>query len=498
MDVTDLFIPASCSFSLHSFPASTNTLNLSPAVLTFYATIVQRISEQAGDIWRAVKYPLGLPYLGPPSRSFHFVLTQNIYLPFHATNNQNVMSTAIIGTITTMSPPQTRVEPIRASSSDSIDSALTVDNLSNAQSSSSTPPTSIGDDASVSSSSLKVDNAQATSMDDSNERSRRVRTSVGTYNVKVLSGTAIHAPKKFANDRKTGNETRRRTISGDTIMQTPPRESSIDTDREEVGSVIRSGLDALDLEWSILNSVDTKNRKSNRAVPNKSAHNTPSKSALKNARRTAKERETIRRRATRSANHKVENLTRKLTANAVLGKRKLEDGLAKAKRDLRNLADTKEFAKIDTEPVVYEVWSKGKLVVQEPPRKQRKLDEEAARKEKERLQKEKEKQNESSLKREPKVPDKKRKKVWLNMGLYAGQDTKEFDWFKTYTPREKQQYNLPDLPKPNKSLPMPIWHGQRLLHQGRTFTLPFDVCSPLPPGQPKPDEWRKTSSSESK
>jgi histone-lysine N-methyltransferase ASH1L len=49
--------------------------------------------------------------------------------------------------------------------------------------------------------------------------------------------------------------------------------------------------------------------------------------------------------------------------------------------------------------------------------------------------------------------------------------------------------------KPNSFMPLPMWHGQRLLHVGRHFKLPFDVCSPLPPGQPKPDEWRKTSSS---
>jgi histone-lysine N-methyltransferase ASH1L len=386
-----------------------------------------------------------------------------------------------------MSPPLTHVEPIRASSSDSIDSALTVDEISNAQSSSSTPPTSIGDDASVSSTSLKLDNMQATPLDDSGERSRRVRTSVGTYNVKVLSGTAIHAPKKFAKDRDTGNETRRRTISGDTLVETPASaEPPTDNLRRDAGTLIRDGLAALDLEWSIINSPGS-DEKTGLA---KSPHQSPSKTAPKGPRRIAKERETMRERATRSTSEKVENLTRKLTASAVLGKRKLEDGLAKAKRDLRNLADTKEFAKIDTEPVVYEVWSKGKLVVHEPPRKKRKLEEEAAQKEKE---KEKAKAVEAELAPKPQPPG-KRQKVWLHKGLYAGQEPEKFDWFSNYTAREKEQMAI-EPPKPNKYLPLPMWHGQRLLHVGRTFKLPFDVCSPLPPGQPKPDEWRKTSSS---
>ena len=31
------------------------------------------------------------------------------------------------------------------------------------------------------------------------------------------------------------------------------------------------------------------------------------------------------------------------------------------------------------------------------------------------------------------------------------------------------------------------------MKQGRDFKLPFDVFSPLPAGQPKPDEWKKVN-----
>jgi len=48
-------------------------------------------------------------------------------------------------------------------------------------------------------------------------------------------------------------------------------------------------------------------------------------------------------------------------------------------------------------------------------------------------------------------------------------------------------------PKENKVLPLPMYAGERLLKTGRDFQLPFDVFSPLPAGQPKPDEWRKVN-----
>jgi histone-lysine N-methyltransferase ASH1L len=41
-----------------------------------------------------------------------------------------------------------------------------------------------------------------------------------------------------------------------------------------------------------------------------------------------------------------------------------------------------------------------------------------------------------------------------------------------------------------------MFKGARLLKNGRDYQLPFDIFSPLPPGQPKPDEWRKTNKSE--
>ncbi|PGH09536.1 histone-lysine N-methyltransferase ASH1L [Blastomyces parvus] len=90
----------------------------------------------------------------------------------------------------------------------------------------------------------------------------------------------------------------------------------------------------------------------------------------------------------------------------------------------------------------------------------------------------------------PKVVPYKRKQ-WLSHGLYAGQD-RHFD------PRLTEEKNRVKFAKKNaeerkKVFPLPMFAGGRLIEDGRDFKLPFDIFSPLPPGQPKPDEWRKTN-----
>ncbi|EEQ90812.2 histone-lysine N-methyltransferase ASH1L [Blastomyces dermatitidis ER-3] len=90
----------------------------------------------------------------------------------------------------------------------------------------------------------------------------------------------------------------------------------------------------------------------------------------------------------------------------------------------------------------------------------------------------------------PKTVPYKRKK-WLSHGLYAGQD-------RYFDPRLTEEKNRIKFAKKNaeerkKVFPLPMFAGERLIEDGRDFKLPFDIFSPLPPGQPKPDEWRKTN-----
>ena len=84
-------------------------------------------------------------------------------------------------------------------------------------------------------------------------------------------------------------------------------------------------------------------------------------------------------------------------------------------------------------------------------------------------------------------------KVWLSQGLYIGQD-RNFDARLTET-KNKLKHNGEVADRQRSILPMPMFAGHRTLEMGRDFRLPFNVFSPLPPGQPKPEEWKRTRKS---
>ena len=88
-----------------------------------------------------------------------------------------------------------------------------------------------------------------------------------------------------------------------------------------------------------------------------------------------------------------------------------------------------------------------------------------------------------------------RVKCWLSQGLYVGQD-RDFDARLTETKNKQKKASSGSIALLQQSiLPLPMFAGQRAMELGRDFRLPFDVFSPLPPGQPKPEEWRKTQKS---
>lgn len=372
-----------------------------------------------------------------------------------------------------------RVEVARASSSDSTISVVTVEEASNAQSSSSTPPTSIGDTGSISS-SLPLDKTESTPAVDFGGRSRRQRTSVGTYNVKVLSGTAIHAPKKYCKNKpETGNGERRRTISGATPNGTPASGNLnllSTTGGKDTNRNVSGGLEALNIDF-----------------PAKKSH-TQNVSGGGNLKKTPKAPDTGRGKTVRAMGEPSPS------KKSTLGKRSRgsfdDTRSTRALREIERLRDTDEFAKIDTKPVIYEIWKNGKLVLDEDEAPKPKAQSKSTTRVPAQLQ-----APSSALAKNipvivaqpPEIPKviRKKEKAWLPMGLYAGQViTENLNWFKGY----KGPKEVPDF-RPDGVLPLPMWHGQRLLFQGRDFKLPFDVCAPLPPGQAKPDEWRKTSSS---
>ncbi|KAL1851870.1 hypothetical protein Plec18170_006173 [Paecilomyces lecythidis] len=95
----------------------------------------------------------------------------------------------------------------------------------------------------------------------------------------------------------------------------------------------------------------------------------------------------------------------------------------------------------------------------------------------------------------PEAPPRYKPKRWLVHGLYTGQEpTTEPPRVSNSKAKNARRKSTGDVQKQQrKLLPMPMFAGDRLLKNGRDFKLPFDIFSPLPPGQPKPDEWRKTN-----
>ncbi|KAM0798293.1 hypothetical protein BDR22DRAFT_809147 [Usnea florida] len=87
---------------------------------------------------------------------------------------------------------------------------------------------------------------------------------------------------------------------------------------------------------------------------------------------------------------------------------------------------------------------------------------------------------------------KKPSKPWVAQGLYVGQQRMD-DARLTDTKNRERKFSKKLLEIGERDiLPMPMWLGDKVIEMGRDFKLPFDVFSPLPPGQPKPDEWKKT------
>ncbi|KAK6857007.1 histone-lysine N-methyltransferase ASH1L [Apiospora arundinis] len=291
-------------------------------------------------------------------------------------------------------------------------------------------------------------------------RSRRARRSEPVYNIAKLSGTAIHGKRRSKGD--IINDYKRRTISG--TLPTDDQDgadASIDGVAQKAGEMIQDGIKALNMQWS-MKTLDTPE--------------------IKNPKKRARSPEPVSRRvSTRSAGPIMESLTQKMTAMGKKGKKAMQRSFSNIPRELRKLQDTNEFAKIDTKPVMYSTWAKGKLVgpdEPEPPKKKVKTE---PKTEAPKLAP----QADFELTPEPSIFRRKQNKKWLDRGLYSGQDA-PLDIFKSLTPAEKK--NIAEYPelvpkvgeKPNTVLPSPMFNGLRLLIQGKDFKLPYDYAF-LPP-----------------
>ncbi|KAK3367111.1 hypothetical protein B0T24DRAFT_381883 [Lasiosphaeria ovina] len=327
-------------------------------------------------------------------------------------------------------------------------------------------------------------------------RARRARASLPVYNLAKLSGTRPYT-KRVANGEPVDSK-RRRTIASDTPATDSDETANGDTDvPPKAPEPVQDGIDAMGLDLpaaAVAPSSPTTPNRARRIIKKPKSV----KLTIKSTKSTPAPAASITRRATRLSGEPVASLTSKITALGKRSRKTVEKGLDRMTHELRRLQDTNEFAHIDTRPVRYTVWSNGKYIDPDapeeeaaatPPRKKARTSESATA-----AQPDKEPEIDAEKKEATgPVPKKRRVKKWLDRGLYSGQDT-PVDVFQNLNAQDKKKLaSLPELirpVKPNKTLPSPMYNGLRMLMNGRDFKLPFDICSPLPPGQPKPAHYR--------
>ncbi|KAI0403579.1 hypothetical protein F4802DRAFT_607993 [Xylaria palmicola] len=303
------------------------------------------------------------------------------------------------------------------------------------------------------------------------QRSRRPRLTTPVYNLAKLAGTAVHG---------------KRRANGDDVADRKRRPSA--------GATPATSTEGPKVTGTTITITTTA---SNRTPVKDTIHASDSQSLIRGSKsplspklKLSKKGEELssKRIATRASGVEAETLAHKLSSLGKRGRKTFEKGVSRMSRELRRLQDTNEFSKIDTRPVVTTTWANGKYVdpsaPEAPPAKKIKVQEDAAYDVPD---------VEEEVVQEP-APKKRRVKKWLDRGLYAGQEAPA-DIFKSLSAAERKKLvQLPELTastKANKTLPAPMFLGLRMLMEGRDFKLPFDLCNPLPPGQPKPDEWRK-------
>ncbi|KAK3372421.1 hypothetical protein B0H63DRAFT_295013 [Podospora didyma] len=316
-------------------------------------------------------------------------------------------------------------------------------------------------------------------------RARRAPASMPVYNIAKLSGTDAHGKRRAKGDI-VGVQKRRRTLHHSAFDIAPKSNNNtsstdalpMDDQSMEDGIVAASPYDG---------PPPSPNAKTARPVKK---YKTKAAAAAAAA---------MVPRATRLSGAPAESLATKLSALGKRARDQFEKGIKKMPRELRRLKDTDEFAHIDTRPIRHTVWSKGKYVdpdeleeaADAPPRKKAKREESVAAKS------DHDHEEEKSIEAEPVAPASKRPhvKIWAEKGLYAGQEM-PLDMIKAMkltAPERKKLASHPELipsDQPNRVLPMPWFGGLRALINGRGFKLPFDICNPLLPGQPKPPAYR--------
>ena len=278
----------------------------------------------------------------------------------------------------------------------------------------------------------------STKVDDYKRSSARSRTDVGSYNENVLSA------KQSRSARKQGVEKGNRTISGETLVDGDETTSG--------GRLLQQGVRALDGDWSI------------GAMPGD------------NLRLSTEDVEGVKkRRSTRlDILDRASSVIEKTTG--VLGKRGRETVKAGMERNqaVKGGNTTPSLRLRDLETPSFEGLSRKRARFSEA---------------------------EISNKRSAEAGEawygttKKPTKPWVAQGLYVGQHRSDDARLTGTRNKGRKTFNIRPESGERAIMPMPMWIGDKIIELGRDFKLPFDIFSPLPPGQPKPDEWKKTQKS---
>ena len=275
-------------------------------------------------------------------------------------------------------------------------------------------------------------------VEDCKRSSTRLRTDIGSYNENVLSAKQSRSSQKQRTERGS------RLNSSETLVE--------DNENMPGARLLQQSVQALDENWSV------------GAMPGDNLRLSPKD-----------EKGAKARRSTRLAiPHQASSIIERSTT--VLGKRGHETFEAGMKKSQK--------AKGDNEPLGLRPTEFETSSFEGPLRKRARFPEADVSKN----------QAVTAGEGEHRII-KRPTKPWVAQGLYVGQHRSD-DARLTET-RNKERNTLNNRPKAGEraAMPMPMWIGDKIIEMGRDFKLPFDVFSPLPPGQPKPDEWKKTQKS---
>jgi hypothetical protein len=301
----------------------------------------------------------------------------------------------------------------------------------------STNPTSVSIAASAAPSEVELSKEPKENGDGEIRRSARSRGSIATYSDTILSGHAVHTRKSFRDPNDYALAAASRAISGATLVN-----DTVTTPKRKMALSAGKGQEESD-------SPDTP--------------------------RAASTGRVLRRKSTRVekiASTASSAINAVASASSVLGKRS-RDALDSAKSKIQSLGRSasvrtrKHAADAEESPL------KKRLRISNPAESTS----------------DSEDSDDSEEDEEP-PPPKKQRKIWVSQGLYVGQIRED-------QPRQKsnKRKSEAESTEERKYLPLPMFHGSKLIELGRDFKLPFDILNPLSRNE-APKDWKNLTRSE--